>query len=83
LQPRVNSSALTARRVKDAAGTAKPLVLDAAGWLCYFTIFLRSAYFGGLFSYTFFPAEKSFIYFCVWGLTFYLQAFKKPRFLFA
>ena len=27
--------ALAARRVKDAAGTAQPLVLDAAGCLCY------------------------------------------------
>ena len=35
-QPLNHHKAQPARRVKDAAGTAKPLVLDTARWLSYF-----------------------------------------------
>ena len=34
-QPLDHHEALTARRVKDAEGTAQPLVLDSVRWLCY------------------------------------------------
>ena len=34
-QPLDHPEAQPARRVKDAEGTAQPLVLDSARWLCY------------------------------------------------
>ena len=40
-QPLNHHKAQPARRVKDAAGTAKPLVLDSVRWLCYFSAFIR------------------------------------------
>ena len=40
-QPLDHPGAQPARRVKDAAGTAQPLVLDSVRWLCYFSAFIR------------------------------------------
>jgi hypothetical protein len=47
-----------ARRVKDAAGTAKPLVLDAVGWLCYVSLLLVTLP-GGLFVVPFIVLRSS------------------------
>ena len=60
LQPLDCLVALAARRVKDAAGTAKPLVLDAAGWLCYFSLLLVTSP-GGLFVVLFMELTKLFL----------------------
>ena len=49
MQPLDCFEALAARLIKDAAGTAKPLVLDAAGWLCY--SLLQATHPGGLFGF--------------------------------
>ena len=50
-QPLDHHEALTARRVKDAEGTAQPLVLDSARWLGYIPCFPPASHFARTNSY--------------------------------